>query len=226
MKNFSGSPMPAKANTLRRPIALIASAAGSSLARNSVQLLSRDSLGDLCGAGALADQQQGLDVTQLRLQRRAQRSCRKHEAIAESAPPVHHRDRKVLGERWILQSVIHHDHGRAGGFRELRALDAVARNDDRRSPCEQQRLIADIGGGVPGRIDLHRAGELAAITARQEERLLSACREQLCDRDRGRRLAGAAKREITDADHRNARARAAAVHSKGGDRAIDQRHRP
>ena len=44
----------------------------------------------------------------------------------------------------------------------------------------------------------------AAIAAGQQRRLAARAREQFGDRDRGRRLAGAAEREIADADDRHA----------------------
>jgi len=44
-----------------------------------------------------------------------------------------------------LQSVVHHDDARAGELRKLRAGAAIARDDGRRQPRQQQRLVADIG---------------------------------------------------------------------------------
>ena len=70
------------------------------------------------------------------------------------------------------------------------------------SACQQQRLVADLGGRVPRRIDPHRPGERAAIAAAQEERRRARRLQQLADRNRGRRLAGAAEVEIADADDR------------------------
>jgi hypothetical protein len=66
-------------------------------------------------------------------------------------------------QRWILKAVIHDDDAGAAEPRRLRAGDAVPRHDGRGEAGEEERLVADIGGAMDRRIDLHRAGEPAAI---------------------------------------------------------------
>ena len=52
---------------------------------------------------------------------------------------------EILGERRILEAVVHDDDARARCASQPRARDAVARDDGRRDAREQQRLVADIG---------------------------------------------------------------------------------
>ena len=68
---------------------------------------------------------------------------------------------------------------------------------------QQQRLVADSRGIVPRRIDPQRPRQPPAVAAGQEMRP-PAARDQLRrQRHRHRRLAGAARDEIADADHRH-----------------------
>ena len=92
--------------------------------------------------------------------------------------------------------------------RRLRAGDAVACDDGRRHARQQQRLVADLRGRVGMRIDHFRTGEAAAIAAAQTKRPLAGRLQHFGEHHRGRRLAGAAEREIADAQHRHAGARA------------------
>ena len=79
-------------------------------------------------------------------------------------------DGKILGQRRILESVVHDDDAGAGRHRRLRALHAVARDDGGRGARQQQRLVADIGCAMLHRIDPHRTGKPPAIAAAQERR--------------------------------------------------------
>ena len=114
-------------------------------------------------------------------------------------------DRAILVQRRILEAVVHHDRvrrrpraprrrrrrGRAPRWSARRAPAAAARRRPRRARCSR-------------RIDPHRTGERAAIAAAEHERPPAGRRQHLRHRDRGRRLAGAAERQIADADDRNA----------------------
>ena len=62
-----------------------------------------------------------LRAIELRVERRAQRPGRKHPAVADAAPAVDDEDGKILGQRRILEAVVHHDDARAGRDRGLRA---------------------------------------------------------------------------------------------------------
>ena len=53
----------------------------------------------------------------LRLKRRAQRSGGNDPAIADAALPIDHQHRKILGERRILEAVIHDDDAAADARR-------------------------------------------------------------------------------------------------------------
>ena len=104
--------------------------------------------GDIARALAVADHQQRVGARELRIERRPQGSGRKHARIAEAAPSVDDRQGEILGERCILQAVVHDDDAGAGRARGLRASDAVARDDGRRHARQQQRLVADLRGAI------------------------------------------------------------------------------
>ena len=176
-------------------------------------------------AGALAcvaHNQDGMRAVELRGKRRAQRTRRDHISVADAAPAVQRHEGHVFDERRVLQAVIHHDEvglfPRGGG----RAGDAVARNDGRRDAGEQQRLVADLRRAGAG-ADAHGADQRAAVTAREKRRAQAGAQEEARDRDRGRRLATAADRQIADADDGHGGARAAAAHPRSGDGPVESR---
>ncbi len=63
--------------------------------------------------------------------------------------------------------VVQHQDGDGVGRCGARAFDAISGDPGGRSLRQHQGFVADIGGGVDGRIDTNRAFELAAVTARQ-----------------------------------------------------------
>ena len=67
-----------------------------------------------------------------------------------------------------------------------------------------QRLVADIGGRVPRRIDLDRPAQPSAIAAAEHHRRLAEIAQQSGQRQHRRRLAGAADVIIADAEHGDA----------------------
>src|ERR1700686_1459237 len=71
------------------------------------------------------------------------------------------------------------------------------------------------------RIDAHRSGELAAIAAAEKERPLVYRKQERRPRERRRRLAGAAGREIAEADHRHAGALALRLNAPPCHRAVN-----
>src|SRR5436189_155474 len=81
---------------------------------------------------------------------------------------------------------------------------SIARRDRGRDPREQERLVADLDRRVSRRIDQLRAGKPSAVAAAQEGRALARRNQKPGERNRGRRLAGAADSRIADAQHRNA----------------------
>ena len=100
------------------------------------------------------DHDQRMGARELRGERRPQRTSRDHPAIADGAPGVDDEHRKVLGERGILEAVIHDDDARAGSDCHAGAADAIARHDGRRDARQQKRLVAHLAGAVPSRVDL------------------------------------------------------------------------
>jgi hypothetical protein len=167
----------------------------------------------MMGGVTVADDEQRIAAPKLRIERRAQRPRRKHAAIADAATAVDHGHCKILGERAVLQAVVHDDDAGALCLRQPGAGDAVARDDGRRRACEQQRLVADLVRGVRVRLDSLRPGDAAAITAGEEEYVFAGRGQHLRDGDGGRRLAGAAEGEIADADDRHAGADAPVSHA-------------
>ena len=196
--------MPAKASTRLPPSDAMNAASGTSRAPNTGSARLRASSDDV-RRGALADHDQRLRAIELRAERRAQRPGRNDPAVADAAPGIDHQHGKILGQRRVLEAVVHDDDAGAGRDRRLRALHAVARNDGRRGARQQQRLVADVGGAMLRRIDPHRAGEPPAIAAGEEHRPSRRRPASIArHRQRGRRLAGAADGRIADADDRHA----------------------
>ena len=171
-------------------------------------------------SGIVADHQQRVGALHLRGERRAQRPSRKDATIADAAPAVDHGDGPILGERRILQAVIHDHDGRALGFRQRGAGDAVAGNNGRRRARQQQGFVADQAGRIGVGVDALWHGVAAAIAARQAERRFAGLAQQRHQHHGGRRLAGAAECEIADAQHRYAGGCAALGHAPRGDGAI------
>ena len=199
--------MPAKAST-GRAMAPALSRCGTSRACHTGRPRVRARAIMSLRAVALADDQQRVGALKLRVERRAQRPGREHAAIADAAAAVDHGHGEILGERAVLQAVVHDDDAGALRLRQRGAGDAVARDDGRRRAREQQRLVADLGRAVRVRLDPFRSGDAAAIAAGEEEHVLAGRGQHLRDGDGGRRLAGAAEGEIADADDRHAGARA------------------
>ena len=90
------------------------------------------------------DDDQRLGAVKLQAERRPQRAGRNNVAVADAAAAIDDNDAEVLGERGVLQAVVHHHDAGAGELREFRAGDAVARDDGGREPGQQQRLVADV----------------------------------------------------------------------------------
>ena len=181
------------------------------------QLRRRD---DIARAIAVADHQKRVGPRKLGGERRPQRTCRKHARVTDAAPPVDDGQGEILDERSILQTVVHDDDAGAVRARRLRAGDAVARHHGRRgaAPAATPRRR-------PARRCRHehrplRTGEAAAIAAAQTKRPFAGRLQHFGQHHRGRRLARAAEREIADAQHRHAGARALPRHPPRGDSAI------
>src|SRR6185437_9956690 len=102
----------------------------------------------------------------------------------------------------ILKAIIHDDDTRSSGDRESRSGEAIAGDDGRGKPRQQNRFIADIASAMQGGVDAHRAGEPPAITAGQKEWTLAGGMEKLRHRQSCRSFAGAANGEIAEANNR------------------------
>ena len=105
----------------------------------------------------------------------------------------------------ILEAVVEHEHLGALLDRAPGARDAVGPDPARRDPGQHQRLVADRRRGVDRPVDPERLGApRPAVAARQEGDAAAVGDQHARQRHRGRRLAGAARHEIADADHRRA----------------------
>ena len=100
----------------------------------------------------------------------------------------------------VLQAIIHHQHLRAGSHGGARAGGPVGADPGRRDIGEQQRLIADLRGGVAG-LDAVRSTHRAAVAAQQEVDGTPASGEPRTEIERQRGLARAAHGDVAAADH-------------------------
>ncbi len=179
------------------------------------------------GALAVADQHQRVGPAELDGERCPQRARRRHHAVADADRTVDADQRQVLGQRRVLETVVHDDQVDALRQEELGPRDPVGTHHGRRRRGEQHRLVPDVGRGVARRIDPKRPFGRAAIAARHVSRLEAASPGDAGERDRGRRLAGAADDEIADADHRHRRPELRRPHHPPRRRlAVDLRDRP
>src|SRR5690606_2480571 len=123
-------------------------------------------------------------------------------AVAEAVGGIHHQQRKVLGEARVLKAVV--EDQRLGPALDRRTCrgDAITSHPGGGYLRQQQRLVADGAMVVPCRIGPHGPALAPAIAAAQEVRLHTRLAEVKRQGDRHRRLAGAARDEIADADDR------------------------
>ena len=157
------------------------------------------------GVGRIAHDD-GVDEADLELERRAQRAGGDHLAVADPALSVDQRNRQILGNRCILQAIIHDDDARLAAAR-LDGDDArapVVRDERRRDAGKQQRLISVKPRGAGRDLDPCRPGRAPTVAACQEDGPLAAREQQPGDVNGKRRLARAAGREIADANDRQA----------------------
>ena len=135
----------------------------------------------------------------------AQRPGRDHPAVAKAIIGVDDEQRQSLGDRRVLKPVVEQDRLGAGFDRGGDTGGAVARDPARRARGEQQRLVADLAASCVGDRPAP-ARQSAAIAARHDVHGNAARGEPVGERQRHRRLAGAAGDQIADADHRRRRA--------------------
>ena len=142
---------------------------------------------------------------QSNFQRFAHRTGREDPAPAKgpffvAGLAIHHDQREGLLHRRVLVAVIHDDEDGPGLSRRDGARRPVPGYPDAEVVSQHQRLVADLGGGVLRRVDAQRPGLGAAIAARQYR-----AAQPPGDFPDHRRLAGAAHREVSHADHRHTR---------------------
>jgi hypothetical protein len=153
----------------------------------------------------LPDQREAVGEREPVRKRRAQRPGRHRPPVAEARLAIDHDEAQRLGERGVLQPVVHDDAVRALGGGEARARDAIARDDGGRDAREQERLVAGVGGGVARGIDAQRPGERAAMAAAEEEGAAARREQDAGGGDGDRRLARAARGQVADAQDRHRR---------------------
>src|SRR5262249_36852020 len=115
------------------------------------------------GVADRTDQDDRVGVLKLSVEWRTQRTGRNHLPIANPAAAVDDEHGEVLGERGILEAVVHYDDAPSGSNRGLRSCGAVMRDDRGRLAREQQRLVANVGGAIALRVDKLRAALTATI---------------------------------------------------------------
>ena len=152
-----------------------------------------------------ADHDQRLHERRLRRDRRAQRAGGNAEPVAETLLAVDDREGEILGELGILQPVVEDEDARRPPRPPARAACT------RSAPTQHGATRASSSGSSPtdprvvdGR-DRPGCGSdalLSAVAARQKRHALAVGDQHLRERDRRRRLAGAAGDEIADADDR------------------------
>ena len=148
-KNFSGSPIPAKASTGRPRSAASACGSGSSRPWNTGRPRWRAAIADDLARRALPDHQHRMGAVELR--RRAAPAADRPETPgrcrcrAGRRPP---RSSRFLASDgfWKPSSITIEPAPAARAA--FAPADAVARHDGRRRAREQQRLVADVGRGV------------------------------------------------------------------------------
>ncbi len=125
-------------------------------------------------------------------------------AISDPRVPVDYRDGEGLPETRILQAVIQQDNFGPRAYCLEGAGRPLQRHPGRGDPGKKQRLVADLLRGRFERIDEQGAPLLAAVAAGDDVNIVAALFEVLGQRDRHRGLAGAAGRQVADADDRYA----------------------
>jgi predicted RNA methylase len=134
---------------------------------------------------------------------------------------VDHDQRSILGDRRILETIVHQDHGRGQRARQRNAVGTLARDHHRQRCRQHQRLVADIGGGVPLRIDPYRAVQSSTIAAAEHDRRFAEIAQEFRQRQHRRRLAGTADVVIADADDGHPGVDPRLLHPPCGDGAIE-----
>jgi hypothetical protein len=168
-----------------------------------------------------ADNKHRLGVCDLDLQWCAQWTRREDTAIADGAASIDDQDGKVLRKRRVLKSVVHYNHIRPVALRDARAREAVASDNGRRKFGQEERLVADVGCAMEGRINLHGTGETPAVTARQKEEVFVLGKQNPADGERGRRLAGTARCEVANTNDGAADFLSRQFQPEGRHRAVD-----
>ena len=141
-----------------------------------------------------------------------QRPRRDAAPVAKALDRIDHDQSQILGEAWVLVAVIHHDAIDlfATGLRlchdRARARRAVTGDPGRGEGGGEQGLIANIRSRMVCRVHRHRPAQSPAVTARQDHRRAPALLQQGDQRLHYRCLAGAARIQVADADHRHRRA--------------------
>ena len=136
----------------------------------------------------------------------AQRAGRDHPAVAEAVVGIDDDERQGL--RRLPGSGTRHRAGSRAAPAATAARTPAARSRATQHGARAASSSASsptCGRIVPGRIDPHRAGEAAAITARHDVRRDACAGEDAGERQHDRGLARAAGDQIADADHRHRR---------------------
>ena len=222
LKNRAGSPIPAKASTRLPASDATEAASGFRCADSTGPPRAATAAATASAARAVADHDQRIGAVELLAQRRAQRACGKHAAIAEAAVAVDHDQR---GDPWRWR-----DSGtrRPSGSRWRPATAPGPRRRRDRAPPPPAAVSASISGSSPTSAATCRAGstligplQSSAIAAAEHDRRLAEIAQQLGERQHRRGLAGAADVIIADAKHGDAGIETLALQAQACDQAIE-----
>ena len=194
--------IPAKARTGRAIKADAAPASGASRARNVGR---RGQVGKIAFFARVAlEQNEGVDKLSLGRHGGPKRPGGNTKAVAKGRAGVNDGKLQILGEARILQAVVHDQDIGAVMDRLFGRGKAVGKDVAGRDARQQQRLVSDLFGAVRVDIDPERDGlRPAAIAARKKRHAPARLQKLFRDRQRRRRLAGAAGDKIADANHRH-----------------------
>ncbi len=175
---------------------------------------------------SLAHHHQRIGLADLGGKRRAQGPGRQAQAVAGADLRIHQSQRQILGQRRVLEAIVHQNEACLQRGSEGCAFRPVGGNDRGSGGRQQKRLVAYIGAAVFLRVHQHRALQPPAIAAQQEDRLVSLGLEQGAEFQGKGRLARPAHDKVADTDDRQAgMGRWRLVHAPARDRAINEGER-
>ena len=110
-----------------------------------------------------------------------------------------------MGEVWVLEAVVHHQHVGPCSNSKARGVDAVRADPCGCNACEQHGFVADLAGTVVG-IDAQWSLGAAAVATGENMRVATMRLEVADDSERRWGLTRTTHRDVTQTNHRHRRA--------------------